>query len=209
MELKEILKNEEKWLKRCTRMLTNVKLRYINNLDEIFYVDLTDPKFKEVEKRLLLRSKISEANKQINSIIVSRLNNVGLEVGDYISTYWSQINDGFASVDSRYNKASFYATFLSDRNSKLYRRFPDTLTTKSMKDYLMYLREYIEFVQETSHRSAIERAKAEAIANGATVDYADSLLPKNWSDICKQIKTLNDRAALTEEKQSQEDEERE
>ena len=209
MELKEILKNEEKWLKRCTRMLTNVKLRYINNLDEIFYVDLTDPKFKEVEKRLLLRSKISEANKQINSIIVSRLNNMGLEVVDYISTYWSQINDGFASVDSRYNKASFYATFLSDRNSKLYRRFPDTLTAKSMKDYLMYLREYIEFVQETSHRSAIERAKAEAIANGATVDYADSLLPKNWSDICKQIKTLNDRAALTEEKQSQEDEERE
>ena len=209
MNLKEILKSEEKWLKRCTRMLTNVKLHYINNLDEIFYADLTDPKFKEIEKRLVLRSKISEANKQINSIIVSKLSSLGLEVGDYISRYWSQINDGFASVDSRYNKESFYTTFLSDRNSKLYRRFPDTLTAKSMKDYLMYLREYIEYVQAANHRSAIEKAKAEAAASGATVDYADSLLPKNWSDICKQIKTLNDRAALTEEKPSQEGEERE
>ena len=207
MEIQEILKNEEKWLRRCTRVLTSVKMIYINNPEEVAFVDLTDSKSKEITDRLLLRSKIGNVNKEINSVIVSRLNSMGLNVNEYISRFWSQINSGFASIDKRYDKANFNATFLSNKTSKLYRRFPDALTAKTMKDYLMYLREYVAFLRETGHKSAVERARAVASASGCTVDYAEKLLPKNWSEICKILKVLNNKASLTEDKHQYEDEE--
>lgn len=207
MELKEILKNEERWLKRCRRMLGNVKILYMPNLEKTVSIDLTDPKFKDIEKRLNLRYKISETNKLINKSLVERLQKAGYDVNEYLKTYWNKIIEGFASLDENFDKWVFYKKFLVDRESKLYRRFPDSITAETMELYLKYLRNYALNIKMYGNKVAIERAKLAVESDDFFIKYADSVLPKNWSDICKQIRQLKERERLNENKNGNEERE--
>ena len=194
MEIKELLKSEYKWLTRCTKALTCVKVFKLNNLEMAENVDLTSIEGKDLERRLYFRYQISEINKIINKNLVSNLNSAGVNIDDYIKTYWDQIIEGFASIDENFNKAKFYKTFLSDKTSKLYRRFVDCLSIDTMKDYARYLNFYLSSLRILGHKGAVDNATSSVVNSGVNkIVFADSVLPKKWADINKMIRQLKEQ----------------
>ena len=199
MELREILKKEHSFLKRCDRALTNVKVFRLSNLEQRVTIDLTNKENKDLEQRLYLRQKISTLNKKVNQNLVGMLNNAGYNVEDYMKELWNQIIKGFASLADNYNKVEFSKKFLSDKNSPLYRRFPDSLTLQTMESYIKYLKLYLYDFYYLGHKSSIEKARATLSAQNVKIVHSDTLLPKNWSDLYKLIKELSDRASAKDE----------
>ena len=130
------------------------------------------------------------------------LNNAGYNVEDYMKELWNQIIKGFASLADNYNKVEFSKKFLSDKNSPLYRRFPDSLTLQTMESYIKYLKLYLYDFYYLGHKSSIEKARATLSAQNVKIVHSDTLLPKNWSDLCKLIKELSDRASAKDGAQS-------
>lgn len=202
MELREILKKEHSFLKRCDRALTNVKVFRLSNLEQSVTIDLTNKENKDLEQRLYLRQKISTLNKKVNQSLVGMLSNAGYNVEDYMKGLWNQIIKGFASLADNYNKAEFSRKFLSDKNSPLYRRFPDSLTLQTMESYIKYLKLYLYDFYYLGHKSSIEKARATLSSQNVKIVHSDTLLPKNWSDLYKLIKELSDRASAKDEAQS-------
>lgn len=198
MEIKAILKLEKKYLKHCDYVLTNAKVLYWKKDLKTEKVDLTHEDNKDLVNRILLRNNISDINKAINHYLVERLRKANLEVKTYIKNYWNEIIEGFGYTKNKYsNQNSFHNTFLTNKDSALYRKFPDCLTAESMKNYIIYLRYYLNNLKSVGHKEAIEITKKHfAEDERIKAYYQEPALPDNWSEIYKQIQFLKSRERL-------------
>ena len=114
------------------------------------------------------------------------------------NTYSSFSSDLFTLIVNKYsNQNSFHNTFLTNKDSALYRKFPDCLTAESMKNYIIYLRYYLNNLKSVGHREAIEITKKHfAEDERIKAYYQEPALPDNWSEIYKQIQFLKSRERL-------------
>lgn len=69
----------------------------------------------------------------------------------------------------------------------------DCISVETMECYLTYLLNYALNINMYGNNVAIERAKQAVESDDFYIKYADSVLPENWSDICKQINQLKER----------------
>ena len=203
MELKAILKQEQRLLKHCNHVLCNVRVLYWKNSNEKKVVDLTNEENAELVERIQLRHQIGQLNKQINHFLVERLRAAGCDITPYIKNYWNEIIEGFACTKNRYtNPDSFQRTFLQDKDSPLYRKFPDCLTLSAMKNYITYLKYYLVVLQKYGHKAAIfETIQIFTFDDKMKAYYQEPALPDNWSEVFKQIDFLKKREQLQAEKE--------
>ncbi|MCI8555319.1 MAG: hypothetical protein HFI85_01960 [Clostridia bacterium] len=205
MEIREILKQEKKQLKRCEHVLTNAKVLYWKNDYKIEKADLTIEENEELVNRIILRHKIGELNKAINGALVQRLQKATLDPKPYMKNYWNEIIEGFANTKNAYTTpTAFQETFLTDKNSKLYRKFPDCLAEGCMQDYIKYLKYYLNSLRQYGHKVAIEKTKSR-FANDESMKayYKQPALPENWADIYKQIQFLKNREKLFDDQNAE------
>ena len=202
MELKAILKNELKALKHCQKVLEGTKFLFWKQEFKQEVVDLTDPANADLIGRIELRKKISELNKSINSNLVERLKRTENDIEPYMRKYWDDINSGFGNTKNQYtNKNSFNNTFLYNKQSPLYRKFPDCLTYSSMVNYIIYLKHYLAELKQFGHNQAIKNTLEYFKDNHSMKDYyQEPALPDNWKELYKQIKFLKDRDNYDDEK---------
>lgn len=198
MEIKALLKLEKKYLKHCDYVLTNAKVLYWKKDFKTEKVDLTNDDNQDLVNRIILRNQISEINKSINHFLVDRLKKANLEIKPYIKNYWNEIIEGFGYTKNNYsNPKSFHETFLNNKDSLLYRKFPDCLTAESMRNYIVYLKYYLNNLKRFGHKDALLAAK-QYFAEDERIKayYQEPALPDNWADIYKQIKFLKSREHL-------------
>ena len=207
MEIKALKKKKKRYLKHCEYVLTNAKVFYWKSSKTENKIDLTSEDNKDLIERIILRQKIGEINKCINGCLASRLQKAAIDPKPYMKNYWNEIIEGFACTKNKYlTPTSFQETFLTSKESSLYRRFPDCLTAETMKNYIIYLKYYLNSLQEYGHKVAIEKTMSN-FANDERMKayYQEPALPNNWPDIYKQIKSLKTREKLLVEKADEEE----
>ena len=195
MELKSILKQEIQKLKRCERLLKNVKVLYWKKENAVHTIDLYDKNNEDMITRIELRHQIRKINKQINFCLIEKLKSQNIDPKPYMKNYWNEIVQGFALAHNKYKtEDSFQKAYLYDKNSKLYRRFQDCITAGTMRNYIIYLRNYLDYLSTMRHEEALSQAKKELEKDKTNyVKYQEPALPLNWADIYEQIKYLKSK----------------
>ena len=199
MEIREILKSEQKKLNRCQRVLQNVKAFYWKSGNEEI-IDITQPGNENFLKRIEIRGKISECNKRVGGLLAKRLQYRGAEIEQYMGYYWTEILLGFVKLDEEsFDSEKFRKTFLANKDSKYYRRFTDCISVSTMTSYLKYLRLYNAYLEQGTHKEALVQTIQDMQSEDVKVRYTEPMLPKKWSEINKQIEFLRQREDLEKE----------
>lgn len=206
MEIKALLKLEKKYLKHCEHVLTNAKVFYWKN-NKIEKIDLTSEENQDLIDRIVLRGKIGEINKAINGALAIRLQKVAVDPKPYMKNYWNEIIEGFAIPNNNYTTpTAFQETFLTQKDSSLYRKFPDCITRETMQNYIIYLKYYLNNLRQYGHKVAIEKTASNFAGDERMkAYYKEPALPDNWAEVYKQIKSLNSREKLLVDKKEKEE----
>ena len=201
MDIKGLLKFEDKFLKRCNRMFKNTKVLYWKKGFKEDVIDLTDPANEDMVTRIKLRHHISELNKKINHYLVKRLKDANIDPEPYMKNYWNDITMGFGMTKNKYSRPdSFQKTFLTNQDSQLYRKFTNCLTAPSMQNYILYLSYYLQQLKQFGHKEALKITLAYfQDEENMRAAYQDPAIPDNWAEIYKQLEKLYKRERIYDE----------